>query len=450
MAGQIHDYPVLIDVTKRTLLMDFYAAVPGILQSVLQGDTLRLIIMGVRPHPQAASNPSMPWQYVELSTNLIAGIGLATEPPELGIFTLTYGGDTTTALAHDATAAAVQAALNLLASIVSAGGVTVTGEDGGPWRVVFNNPTDRTGISGNGDALYPDTSVAVYVNREGTVALAEIQTIVLERQPAAKCASFSALPSATVLVETLQEGSANAPDVQRVTLDPQPYGGAFTLTFGGKSTAAIPHDSTAAELQTLLEALSTIGAGNVTVSGAAPQWVVTFKGSLTGDQSEFTGDATGLLVPVGMTGLLNLSTEGILNLLGNQDRVTLKFEISEESLSKTILHEDVVVINDVIPSNPGAPRNLPEYLTEAETYQQFLPGMPCTALTGGGAGALDTLITADTLSAGVLRCAVVSGTLSIWQLQTNSGALAENAANGYVLPDDADPGLNNVIWVKLL
>lgn len=45
--------------------------------------------------------------------------------------------------------------------------------------------------------------------------------------------------------------------------------GTYTLTFGGQETAPIAWNATAAQLQAALEALSTIGAGNILVTGMA-------------------------------------------------------------------------------------------------------------------------------------------------------------------------------------
>lgn len=53
-----------------------------------------------------------------------------------GTYTLTFGGQTTAAIAFDATAAQVQAALRALSTIGSAG-VTVTGDAGGPYTITF-------------------------------------------------------------------------------------------------------------------------------------------------------------------------------------------------------------------------------------------------------------------------------------------------------------------------
>lgn len=70
--------------------------------------------------------------------------------------------------------------------------------------------------------------------------------------------------------------------------------GTFTLTYKGQTTAGIAYNATAAAVQSALTGLSTIGAGNATVSGTAPNWIVTFKGTLALDTTLLTGSGTGL------------------------------------------------------------------------------------------------------------------------------------------------------------
>jgi hypothetical protein len=59
--------------------------------------------------------------------------------------------------------------------------------------------------------------------------------------------------------------------------------GTFTLTYEGQTTGAQAVAVTTANLQTALEGLSTIGAGNVAVSGTAgTSYTITFQGALAG------------------------------------------------------------------------------------------------------------------------------------------------------------------------
>lgn len=56
--------------------------------------------------------------------------------------------------------------------------------------------------------------------------------------------------------------------------------GAYDLTFGGNTTASIAHNASAATIQTELEALPSIGSGNVAVAGTANGYTVEFQGTL--------------------------------------------------------------------------------------------------------------------------------------------------------------------------
>lgn len=93
---------------------------------------------------------------------------------------------------------------------------------------------------------------------------------------------------------------SGASEVQTLTITGTPTGGNFTLTFRGQETANIAYNANAAAVTSALEALSTIGAGNVLCSGGAlpgTPVVITFQGDLaylplpliTTDDSGLTG-----------------------------------------------------------------------------------------------------------------------------------------------------------------
>ncbi len=84
-----------------------------------------------------------------------------------------------------------------------------------------------------------------------------------------------------------------------------PTTGTFTLTYGGQTTAAIQYDATAAAVETALEALSTIGAGNVEVTATVAAgagnlsvannvYTVEFVNALAQAPRTLTGTFTGL------------------------------------------------------------------------------------------------------------------------------------------------------------
>ena len=91
-------------------------------------------------------------------------------------------------------------------------------------------------------------------------------------------------------------GGTAVNEVQTVTVTGTPTGGTFTLTFGGQTTAGIAFNATAAAVDAALEALSSVGAGDVAVTGAAGgPYTVTFTGALAGtDVGAITADGSGL------------------------------------------------------------------------------------------------------------------------------------------------------------
>lgn len=97
--------------------------------------------------------------------------------------------------------------------------------------------------------------------------------------------------------------AAGTSEVQTVTITGGPTGGTFTLTFGAATTAAIAYNAAASAVQSALEALSTIGAGNVACSGGPLPGTavsVTFAGSLARQdvaQMTATGSLTGGTTP---------------------------------------------------------------------------------------------------------------------------------------------------------
>lgn len=90
--------------------------------------------------------------------------------------------------------------------------------------------------------------------------------------------------------------TAAASEAQTVTITGAPTGGTFTLSFGGQTTTGIAYNAVAGAVQSALVALSTVGAGNVTVSGGpgpTTPYVVTFANQLQwSDQPTMTATGT--------------------------------------------------------------------------------------------------------------------------------------------------------------
>ena len=92
--------------------------------------------------------------------------------------------------------------------------------------------------------------------------------------------------------------AVNSNEIQAIDLDTSSAGD-FTLTFDSVGpTATIAFDALASVVETALEGLANIDAGDVEVTGTAPDFVVEFKGQyLATNVAEMTMDTAGLTNP---------------------------------------------------------------------------------------------------------------------------------------------------------
>jgi hypothetical protein len=134
-------------------------------------------------------------------------------------------------------------------------------------------------------------------------------TLVLEAsaaQAVSELANWNADTKRLVRLEFVgpaNEVEVGANEAQTVTITGTPTGGTFTLTAFGATTSAIAYNAASAAVQAALEALTTIGVGNVAVTGGpgpGTPYVATFQGDLAArdlPQMTATGSFTGGATP---------------------------------------------------------------------------------------------------------------------------------------------------------
>lgn len=181
-----------------------------------------------------------------------------------GTFTVSFGGSTTGPIAYDATSSEVDAALEALGNIAS-GDLTCAGGPlpGSPVTVTF------------GGTLAGTNQPAMTIDDSGLTRTA---------------------PSIAVSESTAGVGPTN--EVQTLTIT-SATGGTYTLTFNGQTTSSLAYNANAAAIQTALRALSTIGSGNVNVSGSGP-FTITFAGTLAATNVNPITVNTASLTPSGI------------------------------------------------------------------------------------------------------------------------------------------------------
>ena len=160
------------------------------------GDTAKLELYLIRN----TGRGDFPMEDVGFQTGTVtAAVGRINAVPTSGKFHLTYGANETTGLDYNATALAVQTALNLLASVTTDGGLTVD-KVGEVYRIKWTTYGNKGNISGRSSSLAPTSTVKVEHAVEGSSTRHELVYVHLVQEPAGEGNSFSALsaPAATV------------------------------------------------------------------------------------------------------------------------------------------------------------------------------------------------------------------------------------------------------------
>ncbi len=138
-------------------------------------------------------------------------------------------------------------------------------------------------------------------------------------------------------------GPAGTQEVNTLTTTGTVSGGTFTITYNAQTTAGIPWNATAAQVQDALEALSNVAPGDVIVTGGpypATPFVITFGGTLNGlptgapvtvTTAGLTGSTPGITVTRTTTGA-SVTGNGYLHTLWPSDASQLPFLGIEERI----------------------------------------------------------------------------------------------------------------------
>ena len=364
----------IVDVGTGRLITDFLSTKAAGRQTFIFGDKPNI---SVRLVEENSNNADLPWSQIDLTGKTIRlAIGNPGGDATGGTYILDLDGDPTTALAYNTEAADVQTALNLLPSIISAGGVTVAafGSVSSGYRVTFDVVGARNLITADTSALTPSTSASVLEVQTGDGSTKEAQIVTFETDANAYVELTDDFPSTPIItVTTVREGILPVVgEIQRFVTTGPAHAGTYSLTIDSEETVAIAFDASASEINDALEGLASIGANGVTnISGDSADYTVTFKETL-GGIGQAIPDPSNLSGPVGKTGELDLNTTGVLELLDGQQTATAVLEIIEFTTSgsreSTILQVNCNVNQDVVPNTPPSVTPIVTYPDRTEVF----------------------------------------------------------------------------------
>ena len=177
--------------------------------------------------------------------------------------------------------------------------------------------------------------------------------------------------------------TSSVSEIQTVTLgtapDNDPDGGTFTLTYRGETTEDIAWDATAAEIQSALEALSTVNSGDITVSASIDDGVTFTFADTLGDVDLLMIDSSLTDGGVSVTANITETTKGSDGYISRSSNtvddvihgVTLHLHDTTEAAGEKItLTRDIQTVKDKLTSMVDAYNLVVAHIQETTGYDK--------------------------------------------------------------------------------
>ena len=233
-----------------------------------------------------------------------------------------------------------------------------------PPSIVFGDqPTVNVQLveANNDSADYPWKSVAL-TGQSIRVGVGSLE----DATPSAYIELTADLAAASSVITEIRTGVLNTTnEIQRVQILDAVKGN-YTLTIAGETTTPLCLDASLEEITDAVEALASITADSVEVTGNPTDYRIEFDSSLA-DVGAITVNLDNITSRVGKTGTLDLHVTEILTLLDDETSVEATLEVvrwtTADVAGETVLQVPVTVKQDVIPDTVPGTTPLPGYAT---------------------------------------------------------------------------------------
>ena len=238
------------------------------------------------------------------------------KPVEDGAWTITFGASSFTIPAKDVSAYSIATVLNRLDSVVSAGGLTVTGE-AGVFAVAFNAVGSRSAMTVSHSSLGDETGRCTTITAGGASAKAVFE-LDLTVQILAAATTSDDIADAAVTVATIATGTSSVAQRDSITISRQPYYGKWQIRVSaGTATEWLQADASPYKVQT---ALDSVAPDTFLVSSKQKGLATVFdiRRKAIGVNAAVTASDT-FIGPVGVSMTLNASKVGqLLRIAGSR------------------------------------------------------------------------------------------------------------------------------------
>ena len=358
--AQINTPLVLWANSSKNVIQDAWQS-NGTIDAVrlTQGDTLAVQLHWITDFAgEGAVHEEVIWPS---AANVTLALGRIDAAPEAGVFSLSYGGQTTAEIPFSATGVQIASALNALASIAAEGGVTAV-RTGTIYKVVWNS----TGVLASSLAvvsndLLPQCTIGISLARAGSSTATGIYNLHIKQAPVAACTVWETPNAPEISVEL--ESSIGLMRIWVLKLERLPRSGAFNLQW--VSSAGAPGISWRISLYTI--SAFEIRRALLAAEGWNQTWFadVIDRGPMEWEiRISISTNVPGAVAPVVSltstrvvvqdfsikSGLLSLNTLEVEGLLAGQSSVDVVMEVEVEmgGTRRTIVQAQAYIVNDLI------------------------------------------------------------------------------------------------------
>lgn len=281
--------------------------------------------------------------------------------PVAGTWPITYDTDSSdSVISFNPLASEISDILNALQSVVDAGGVIVNGASGF-FTFTFNEVGMRDLLFGDPVLLVPLSLLTFERIVTGDVDTREVQILRIAQNAGSFATLGTDADEAEITIDELQAGGVSANHKIRINLPENRYGGTWTFLRDAVESDQIGWGDNEAEIRWIIESMSNIGAGNVSVrQDDEDSFIAEFIGALANTNiTGLSADASSLRTILFKSGVLDLRTPGIESLLnGSTERVVI-LEVQAADATDypvKILQRDVMLRRPVLTPETTQPQ----------------------------------------------------------------------------------------------
>ena len=344
-----------VDVENNTLLTGWDSSTPSQRPSFKQGDNIKVEMHFVR---RVSTNTGIFFDEVPTAGSTFRlAVGNPDATPTGGTWSVDFDGEQADFL-YNASATAVQTALNAFTSITALGGVTVEKVNGDTtYRIAFNNKIALPdGFSGDGTNLLPSSTVVIDEIKVGSATVRSVWQIKPTQVPIAYQGVWTPQSFSGITATTLQSGTT------RVKIAPAPKDGTFVLSVGTYTTAPISVYATALEVY---DAITEVVAGFEVKKSGAFIWDVSQS---TTPLVAVTANGSGLISFDAVVGEVNFNNYETATLLAGAStkNTTLEIEVTTGTSIATVLQTPCTIIANLINETIFAPTPFEERVSQSD------------------------------------------------------------------------------------